>query len=100
MTGKEFTKWRCHMGLSKTEVASLLGVTRQAPYLWEAGKRPIQKATELACAALTLGIRDYPAKGRNGRNQLDPQPVGTDGSADDTLRVLAAPFSGPAMFSS
>jgi DNA-binding XRE family transcriptional regulator len=99
MTGNEFKKWRCHMGLSKTAAAAMLGVTRQSSYLWETGQRPIQKATELACAALTLGIRDYPAKVRSGRNQLDPQPVGVDG-ADDALRVLAAPFSGPAMFSS
>jgi DNA-binding XRE family transcriptional regulator len=93
MTPKQFKAWRSHMGLTKVAVAAMLHVTRQTPYLWESGKRPISKSVELACAALLLGVRDYPTE--RSDSQRSVQSNGTLGLVPEVIGVLAAPFSGP-----
>ena len=83
MTGDQLTRWREFMGLSVTRAAAMLGVSRATYYSWAKGSVPIPKIAELACAALSLGVRSYPPVDSSSSVRPDPSVV------------LAAPFSGP-----
>jgi transcriptional regulator with XRE-family HTH domain len=84
MTGEQLQQWREHQGLSVVKAAQMLGVSRNAFYLWTRGEQPVPKAVELACAAITLGVRSYP-----------PSDDSSAVSKSAESFVLAAPFSGP-----
>jgi transcriptional regulator with XRE-family HTH domain len=94
MNAKEFTRWRKMMKFSVAQAAEALGVVRQTVYTWERGEVAVPKAVELACAAIVMGVSDYPRVG-----VLQPKPEGSDES--ESIGALAAPFSGaPGMPSS
>lgn len=59
MTSDELKVWRAREKLSQGELAERLGLTRGAIANYEAGKTAIPKTTELALAALAIGLREY-----------------------------------------
>ena len=66
MTNSEFQNWRLWMGWNKTFTAEMLGLSPRTIDLYEAGKRYedarpvcIPRTVELACAALSRGVRSY-----------------------------------------
>jgi len=56
------------MGISQTNLAKMLGISTRTVAMYERGHRDngrsvaVPKTVELACAAITDGIRDYPEK--------------------------------------
>ena len=86
MTGDQLKQWQTHQGLSVVKAAQMLGVSRNAFYVWTRGEQPVPKAVELACAAITLGVRSYPPSSEESAAMASK-------SAESF--VLAAPFSGP-----
>lgn len=66
MTKEEFRDWRQAIGLSQQAASKALGLSERTIGYYEAGERedgrpyPIPKTTELACAALILGVTAYP----------------------------------------
>lgn len=61
MTPSDLTAWRKRLGLSKVGAAEALGCDRGSVSAWEAGSYPIPRYIALACAAIALGIKDYPS---------------------------------------
>jgi Predicted transcriptional regulators len=66
MTPEQFKTWRERMGLSQIAAAEALGLSRGSINLYERGSRRedgrpvvVPKTVELACAALTMGVRSY-----------------------------------------
>jgi hypothetical protein len=84
MTGDQLEQWRVHTGMPVTKVVGVLGVSRNAWYTWVKGTQPVPKAIELACAAVSLGVRSYP-----------PSSSSVEPTGADVGFVLAAPFTGP-----
>ena len=98
MTPEQLTTWIAHMGISVSKACEMLGISRQTAYTWLRGEAPIPKAAELACAALTLGVRSYPLPERLNAPGADSGPPGaaSEPELDPGVEfVLAAPFSGP-----
>lgn len=68
MTPEQFTAWLGHMAVSKTKAAELLGISRPTLYAYLSGVNArgecveIPRSIALACAALRLGVRDYPGQ--------------------------------------
>lgn len=60
MTPDAFLAWRQRLGLTQTAAAKALGLSRSALINYEHGVRPVPKPVALACAAVALGIREYP----------------------------------------
>lgn len=67
MTPTQFKSWRNHMRLSKVRAADALGISTNSIDLYERGTRRddgravvVPRAISLACAALALGVSDYP----------------------------------------
>ncbi|WP_448208471.1 helix-turn-helix domain-containing protein [Azospirillum sp. sgz302134] len=52
MTPDEFKRWRKALNLTQDRAAGALDVTTRAVQQWEAGDRPIERRTELACRYL------------------------------------------------
>ena len=66
MTPEQFRAWRKREGLSQTAAATALGVSMTTVRLYEKGERwedgrpvVIPKSVRLACAAISLGMKDY-----------------------------------------
>lgn len=59
MTGTDFARWRAHTGVSKTQVAQWLGVSPRTITNYENSTAPLPQTIALACAALSVGFRDY-----------------------------------------
>lgn len=69
MTPQEFRAWRRAQGLSLSEAAKALGVTRRMIMLYDKGEKPdagapdgiaeitIPRAIALACAAIAAGLK-------------------------------------------
>lgn len=70
MTPDQFKSWRTDLGWTKVVAADRLGISVSQMSCYETGltrhlvPKPvvIPKTVELACAALALGIKDYPGK--------------------------------------
>ena len=62
MTPKELIDWRTRLGITQTRAAELLGCSRRAIQLWEAGKNDIPKNIALAVAAVQFGLPPYGKK--------------------------------------
>lgn len=60
MTPDQLRAWRKRLGLKQREAAEALGVHRNTYMHWEQGSPRIPKTAELACAALALGITEFP----------------------------------------
>lgn len=84
MTNDEFKAWVKHQAIPVTKLAELLGVSRNSLYQYMRGDAEVPKAISLACAAITIGVREYPLR--------EAKPVA---SQEQTIAVLAAPFSIP-----
>lgn len=62
MTPDQFKRWRKRMGYNQAEAGTLLGKSKTTIWMYEAGRQEIDKTTALACAALSLGITEYPVR--------------------------------------
>jgi len=51
-----FAAWRNRLGLSKSEAARVLGLSRNSVIAYETGRRPLPRHVALACAAVERGI--------------------------------------------
>ena len=60
MTPGEFKAWRTRLGLKQNKAAEMLGLHRRSIHDYEGAKREIPKAISLACAAIAMGITEYP----------------------------------------
>lgn len=49
MTANQFKAWRKRLGLSQTGAAKVLGVTQNAIYQWEAGRRAVSGPVTILC---------------------------------------------------
>ncbi len=68
MKPSEFKAWRKHMKLTQKDAASVLGLKSRIIQYYEKGERngekfAIPRAIELACYAITLGIKSYSGPG-------------------------------------
>lgn len=63
MTGSDLVEWRRRLNLTQAAAAAALGCGRRSLQQWEDPARPqgVPKYIGLACAALALGIREYPS---------------------------------------
>lgn len=63
MTPEDLIAWRKRMNLTQEAAAEKLGCGRRSLQQWEDPERPqpIPKYIGLACAALALGIVEYPS---------------------------------------
>jgi transcriptional regulator with XRE-family HTH domain len=52
--------WRKRMNLNQTEAAEAIGISRRSLHTYEKGEAEIPKYVGLACAAIALGIPEYP----------------------------------------
>jgi len=59
MTPAQFTEWRGRMGLSKTDAAEAIGISRNMPQRYESGVAPIPLYVALACAAYAMNLKPY-----------------------------------------
>lgn len=64
MQPEEFKNWRKSQGLRQKEAAELLGLKKRVIQYYEKGKRDgknvdIPKAVELACFAISIGVRSF-----------------------------------------
>jgi DNA-binding XRE family transcriptional regulator len=59
MTKDGLRTWRKWMGWSQRVAAEAIGVSRASLQLYEKGDLPVPKPVELACEALTRGVRSY-----------------------------------------
>lgn len=60
MNAAELRAWRKRLGWSQREAAEAMGWCLRHYHEMEQGKEPIRLVTELACAALALGLRRFP----------------------------------------
>ncbi len=58
MTPNQFKEWRQRLGYSQARVAELLEMSRRQIGKYERGQAPIPKVVALACAAMSLGLRE------------------------------------------
>lgn len=72
MTASSFRAWREHMGVTKAQAGRWLGTSERTIHNYEAGFSPVPHAVSLACAALSLGIRDYNGIGDSDSGGLKP----------------------------
>lgn len=59
LTAERFRAWREHMGVTKVQASHWLGTSERTIHNYETGDRPIPQAVSLACAALSVGFRDF-----------------------------------------
>lgn len=59
MTGAELKAFRKMVGLSQSQMATMLGYGKRAYQMMERDMVEIRHGVGLACAAFALGIRDY-----------------------------------------
>lgn len=59
MEKEGFAAWRRWMGWSQDQAGKHLGLSKRTVQLYEKGRQPVPKTVELACEALTRGIREY-----------------------------------------
>ena len=59
-----FSAWRSRLGLSKSEAARILGLSRNSVIAYETGRRPLPRHVALACAAVEEGIEPIIAQAR------------------------------------
>lgn len=65
MTPEQFHRWRRHLGMTQAAAGKALGLGVTTIRNYERGCRPdgrpapIPRTTELACAAVALGIKRY-----------------------------------------
>lgn len=59
MTPESFRRFRRMMGMSQTQLGVLLGYTRKTIQHKERGMTPVTHGDDLACAALSMGVRSY-----------------------------------------
>lgn len=59
LTADSFRAWREHMGVSKQQLGEWLGTSARTVQNYETGHSQIPRAVTLACAALSLGFRDF-----------------------------------------
>jgi transcriptional regulator with XRE-family HTH domain len=67
MKPDEFREWRKRLGLKQKDAAELLGLKKRVIQYYEKGKRDgkpvdIPKTVELACFAISSGIRAFDGK--------------------------------------
>lgn len=53
--------WRALLGMPQSLAAEELGIAMRTYQAYENGEEPVPRAIELACAALSLGLRRYPS---------------------------------------
>ena len=61
MTPQQFKAWRKRLGLTQARAADAIGMSATQIKNYEAGRATIPLYVELACAALALGITEYPS---------------------------------------
>ena len=52
-----FAAWRARLGVSKSEAARVLGLSRNSVIAYETGRRPLPRHVALACAAVEADIK-------------------------------------------
>lgn len=62
MTPKELKEWRKRMRFSQEKAAELIGCSKRAIQLWEAGKNKIPKYVAMAIAAIQFNLPPYGKK--------------------------------------
>jgi DNA-binding transcriptional regulator YiaG len=62
MTGDQMIQLRKRLGTSQPDFASLMERGKRMIQKYEAGDAEIPRVVALACAALALGLTDYPAE--------------------------------------
>lgn len=60
MTPADLRAFRKRLGLTQTEAAEAMGLTKQAIYLYESGRNPIPRLVELACEAIEAKAQPAP----------------------------------------
>lgn len=59
MSPDQFRDWRIRMGLSKSEAATAIGLSRNMPNRYENGSANIPLYVALACAAYAMSLKPY-----------------------------------------
>jgi DNA-binding XRE family transcriptional regulator len=69
----ELVKWRKNNGYSQITLGKALGVSTQAVYRWEKGKRAIPSFLHLAlkCIEMKGGGKEETKRKKKGRNQYE-----------------------------
>jgi DNA-binding XRE family transcriptional regulator len=62
MNGTDLKEWRKRLSFSQDKAATEIGCARRSIQEWEKGVRPVPRYIALACAALALGVTDYPPR--------------------------------------
>ena len=57
MTSAAFAAWRARLGISKSETARRLGLSRNSVIAYEAGTVRVPLYISIACAAVELGVK-------------------------------------------
>jgi transcriptional regulator with XRE-family HTH domain len=57
MTSAAFAAWRARLGITKSETARRLGMSRNSVIAYEAGTQGIPLYVALACAAVEKGLK-------------------------------------------
>jgi transcriptional regulator with XRE-family HTH domain len=60
MSPEALIAWRKRLDLTQTAAAIALGCSRRSLHTWERGETEIPKYIGLACAAIALGVTEYP----------------------------------------
>ena len=63
LTADSFRAWREHMGVSQKQLGDWLGTSARTVKNYETGRSEIPRSITLACAALSLGFRDFNGAG-------------------------------------
>lgn len=58
----DFTAWRQHLGLTKTEAARRLGLAPNSVAAYETGRAKVPTYVALACTALALDLGPWPVR--------------------------------------
>lgn len=87
MNGTELKNWREAKGLTQADLGRLLGKSRESVVAYEKSDKPVPKAVELACGALTLGMKVFKG-GPVTLNQYRLEPWLVEGVEMETLATL------------
>ncbi len=60
MTCDQFLAWRKRLRFTQAKAALLLGLSKSTIERYESGFLEIPRSVALACAAIALGLTDYP----------------------------------------
>jgi DNA-binding XRE family transcriptional regulator len=62
VTKTDLIEWRRRLSLTQEQAAGSIGCSKRSIVIWEQGARDVPKYIALACAAIALGVTEYPPK--------------------------------------